>query len=249
MATGRILDEYQILYITKGAGFFESDAASRRVGEGTVMLLFPGVRHVYKPDFEVGWTEYWVGCRGAYVDNLIAQGFISATRPVLDIGLDNRVLDLFSRILDLVRDQEPLYQIRAGSLILALMAEILSSVRKASLSSSSERLVQKAKFFMEEHIYGEINLPAVCEALGVSPSHLNEVFKAYTAMTPYQYFISIKIQKAKELLTEGDPVVKGIAYRLGFKDEYYFSRLFKLKTGVSPSKWSVSAPIPVDSGS
>ncbi|HUW42199.1 MAG TPA: AraC family transcriptional regulator [Rectinemataceae bacterium] len=240
MATGRILKEYQIVYITKGAGSFESEGRRHRVEAGSVLFLFPGVRHVYKPDFEIGWTEYWVGCKGAYADNLVAQNFISPARPVMHIGLDNRILDLFARILDLVRDQEPLYQIRAGSLILALVAEILSRVRKASQSSHSERLVQKVKFHMEENIYGEINIPGICEALKVSPSHLNEVFKSYTAMTPYQYFISIKLQKAKEMLEGGESIIKAIAYRLGFKDEYYFSRLFKRKTGVSPSKWNAS---------
>ena len=57
-------------------------------------------------------------------------------------------------------------------------------------------------------------------------------------MTPYQYFIGIKMHKAKELLEGGDQAVKEVAFRLGFKDEYYFSRLFKSKTGVSPSQWS-----------
>jgi AraC-like DNA-binding protein len=55
-------------------------------------------------------------------------------------------------------------------------------------------------------------------------------------MTLHQYFISIKIVKAKELLGRG-LAVKEVASRLGFKDEYYFSRLFKKKTGLSPSRW------------
>jgi AraC-like DNA-binding protein len=55
-------------------------------------------------------------------------------------------------------------------------------------------------------------------------------------MTPHQYFISIKIGRAKEFLGRGLPV-KEVAFRLGFKDEYYFSRLFKSKTGLSPSRW------------
>jgi AraC-like DNA-binding protein len=93
---------------------------------------------------------------------------------------------------------------------------------------------------MEENIYGEINLGAVCESLGLGTSRLNEVFKAYTAMTPYQYFIGIKVQKAKELLSRGEGSIKETAFRLGFKDEYYFSRLFKRKTGVSPSRWNAS---------
>ncbi len=74
--------------------------------------------------------------------------------------------------------------------------------------------------------------------LGVSPSHLNAVFKSYTAMTPYQYFISIKIRKAKELLESGALPIKEVAFRLGFDDPYYFSRLFRKKTGVAPSRWS-----------
>ena len=75
--------------------------------------------------------------------------------------------------------------------------------------------------------------------LGVSTSHLNSVFKSYTAMTPYQYFISIKIRKAKELLEAGSPPDQGSGLSgLGFDDQYYFSRLFRKKTGIAPSRWS-----------
>ena len=51
--------------------------------------------------------------------------------------------------------------------------------------------MERAKFLMEENIYREINLNAIGEVLGVSTSHLNAVFKSYTAMTPYQYFMNI----------------------------------------------------------
>ena len=62
---------------------------------------------------------------------------------------------------------------------------------------------------MEENIYREINLNGIGEMLGVSTSHLNAVFKSYTSMTPYQYFISIKIRKAKELLESGESAHQG----------------------------------------
>ena len=91
---------------------------------------------------------------------------------------------------------------------------------------------------MEENIYREVNLNGIGEMLGVSIPHLNSVFKSYTAMTPYQYFISIKIRKAKELLEAGAMPIKEVAFRLGFGDQYYFSRLFRKKTGVAPSRWS-----------
>jgi AraC-like DNA-binding protein len=240
VAVGRVLAEFQVIYITKGAGLFETRGMSLPVKSGSVMILFPGIRHVYKPEYEIGWTEYWVGFKGPYADNLLDRGFISPDRPLYEIGLRADIVSCFTHILELVRDQQPLYQIRASTAALAVIAEVLACDRLASQPSQVERLVQRAKVLMEESIYGEIDLSAICENLGVSASRLNDAFKAYTAMTPYQYYISIKMQKAKELLERGDGSIKELAFRLGFKDEYYFSRLFKSKAGISPSRWNTT---------
>ncbi|MGA2765210.1 MAG: AraC family transcriptional regulator [Spirochaetia bacterium] len=238
VAVGRTLTEYQMVYITKGRGVFESNQKTHVVVPGTVMMILPGMRHYYKPDFDVGWTEYWVGFRGRHADTLREQGFLSARKPVYEVGLQNSLLAIYGRIFELVQTQQPLYQIRASSLVLTLIAEVLADERKTVQHSSSEGLVEKAKFFMEENIYREVNLNGMGETLGVSTSHLNAVFKSYTAMTPYQYFISIKIRKAKELLEAGTLPIKEVAFRLGFDDQYYFSRLFRKKTGIAPSRWS-----------
>jgi len=238
VAVGRTLPEYQLVYVTKGRGVFEIGQKTHVVVPGTVMMIFPGIRHHYKPDFDVGWTEYWVGFKGRYVDALREQGFLSPRKPVYEVGLQNSLLEIYGRIFELVRNQQPLYQIRASSLVLTLLAEVLAHERKTVQHSSSEGLVERAKFFMEENIFREVNLNGLGEALGVSTSHLTSVFKSYTAMTPYQYFISIKIRKAKELLEGGTTPIKEVAFRLGFDDQYYFSRLFRKKTGIAPSRWS-----------
>jgi len=214
------------------------DGRARVVVPGSVMIVFPGIRHFYKPELEVGWTEYWVGFKGPYVDTLCRQGFLSPAKPLFEVGLQNSLLGIYSQIFELVRDQRPLYQVRASSLVLTLIAEILAHERKVVQYNHSEQLVAKARFLMEENVYGEINLNAIAGLLGVSTSHLNEVFKSYTAMTPYQYFISIKIRKAKELLEARDLPIKEVAFRLGFDDPYYFSRLFRKKAGLPPSRWS-----------
>lgn len=239
VAVGRTLLEYQIVYITSGRGVFQVDQRTYTVIPGAVMIVFPGLSHFYKPDYETGWTEYWVGFRGPHVDTLRAQGLLSPKKPFFEVGLQNGLLASYTQILEIVQDQQPLYQLRASSRVLTIISEILAHDRKALQPSHSEQLVDKAKFLMEENVYGEINLNRISALLGISSSHLNAVFKSYTAMTPYQYYISIKIRKAKELLQDGDLAVKEVAFRLGFVDQYYFSRLFKHKTGIAPSRWSV----------
>ena len=62
---GRILHEYQFVYIVAGSGYFTSDScATTKVSAGTIIMLFPGERHTYRPDANTGWTEYWVGFKG-----------------------------------------------------------------------------------------------------------------------------------------------------------------------------------------
>jgi AraC-like DNA-binding protein len=113
---------------------------------------------------------------------------------------------------------------------------VLTRERRNTEPSLYQQTVEKAKYLMESNVFSAINLPVISEQLGISTSRLNEIFKTYTSMTPYQYYIHIKIHKAESLLEEELPV-KEVAYKMGFEDQYYFSRLFKNKTGVSPSDW------------
>lgn len=74
----RRLPEYQIVYITRGEGEFESEAAGKRkITAGNVFLTFPGDWHRYRPAPSTGWDEFWVGFDGEDADRLVRHGFIS----------------------------------------------------------------------------------------------------------------------------------------------------------------------------
>ena len=97
--------------------------------------------------------------------------------------------------------------------------------------------MQRAKYQMRLHVESTLSVNSLAKKMNLSASRLNEIFKKYTSMTPYQYFIDIKINKAKALLEQKDVSVKETAFRLGFDDPYHFSRLFKNKTGRSPLRY------------
>jgi AraC-like DNA-binding protein len=61
------------------------------------------------------------------------------------------------------------------------------------------------------------------------------MFKKYTGVPPVQYHLDLKILRAKEMLLYTDKIIKEISYEMGFQSNYYFSRVFKKKLGVSPS--------------
>jgi AraC-like DNA-binding protein len=237
VAEGRVLPEFQMVYITEGQGIFTSGAAAYQVKPGSILLILPGVRHAYRPLPETGWHEYWVGFKGGYFSTLLAEGRFSPDHVFFETGLWDSVVSIFNQIFDEVGNQRPLYQLKTCALIMSLIAGVLTRERRREQPNYYEKIVAGAKYLMESNVYGEIDIPSISEQLGMSTSRLNEIFKTYTSMTPYQYYIHIKIHKAESLLEQEDLPVKEVAYKMGFEDQYYFSRLFKNKTGVAPSDW------------
>ena len=71
----------------------------------------------------------------------------------------------------------------------------------------------------------------------LSSAYLSRVFKETTGYSVIEFFNKIKVDKAKELIIEGDKKVKEVAQILGFTDEFYFSRIFKKIEGISPSEF------------
>jgi AraC-like DNA-binding protein len=236
VAYGRTLSEFQIIYIIKGEGTFETQDTQYPVKAGSALLILPGIKHQYKPHFDLGWTEYWVGFKGEVFSSMLEKNYLRTDQVFFEPGVNTHFLSIFDAILDEISTQKPLYQIKACASIFSLIAELISRERRKAQPDYYQQIVDKTKYLMTRNIYDLICLEDIADELGLSTSRLNEIFKNYTGITPYQYFIDIKIYEAKMFLEQKIPV-KEVACRLGFKDQYYFSRLFKSKTGVKPSCW------------
>ena len=79
---GRILPEYQLLYIIEGEGIFHSRTVPEaRLKEGDFFLLFPGEWHSYHPTGKHGWKKYWIGFKGDNMDARVRAGFLSPPSP------------------------------------------------------------------------------------------------------------------------------------------------------------------------
>src|SRR5690606_38199564 len=102
------------------------------------------------------------------------------------------------------------------------------------LSGNTTLLIDKAKVIFRENIEAAIKAEQVAEQLAVSYALFRKVFKTYTGIAPRQYLIQLKVETGKQLLALPDKLIKEIAYDLGFDSCFYFSKLFKEKTGLSP---------------
>ncbi len=235
---GRILDEYQLLYITRGEGTFVSESTKPQlINEGKMFLLFPGEWHNYKPDKQTGWNEYWIGFKGINIDNRVENGFFSKQKPIFNVGINNEIVQLYKEAIRVAIEQKSGFQQLLAGIVNYLLG-LAYSLDKNSPFENSEVIEQinKAKLIIHEE-FSSIKPEDISERLNMSYSWFRRLFKEYTGLPPSQYIQEVKMQKSKELLTNTTLPIKAVAFGLGFENQEYFSTAFKKKNKISPLQY------------
>jgi len=92
---GRVLSEYQINYITEGAGVYEDGSGRYRIDPGSLLFIRPGVWHRYKPRKTTGWTEHYIGFNGIIANQLLDKHWFTDRRPVMKVGYREEIIDTY----------------------------------------------------------------------------------------------------------------------------------------------------------
>lgn len=101
----------------------------------------------------------------------------------------------------------------------------------------SDKLVYLAKRYIHDHYKEKLTLSDIANYLKISSGHLSSTFSRYMNQTVSDYIAEVKIQQAKELIESGQYLIYEIADQLGFESAYYFSKVFKKVTGMSPKNY------------
>lgn len=236
---GRILKEYQLIYITKGGGFFESQSCRKtRIKPGTVIMLFPNEWHTYRPDPDTGWSEHWVGFRGAFIDKRIDNGFFSPSRPLYEIGISSSILSLYEEIMHSTLKEKSGYQQLVSSMVLFILGKIYYKTKNASFTDSyAIEKINEARSLMRQQIERPESPEEMAKTLGVSYSWFRQMFKKYTGISPLQYQLQLKHLRAKELIERTELTISEVAFRIGFESVGRFCSFFRKREGVSPSQY------------
>jgi len=235
---GRTLNEYQVLYVCEGEGFFESAHVKRtHLHTGDIFLLFPGEWHTYRPLTTVGWHNYWIGFKGENMDARVKAGFLSAQKPIYHIGFSDDVIRLYKDAADIAFN-EPAYaqQILAG-IVNHLIGMIYSLERNIILNKDKMHvdIVARARAIIRDNLEEDITIQGIAEQMGQSYSSFRKLFKEFAGVSPAHYQQELRLQRAKELLSSTAMSIKEVAYKLHFESADYFSSKFRKKVGMTPS--------------
>lgn len=236
---GRILDSYQLVYISQGKGrFFTSRDHAVGIDPGTFFILKPNTWHSYAPDKETGWKEYWIGMKGAKTEQLFDKAFFDEKKNVYHIGFHEELIEIYNRAVDVAVEERAAYQqYLAGIVHLIVGMAIYFSRNKQFENDSVEEQINRARTLMRGQIYSESSAREIACQVNMSYSWFRKKFKEYTNTSPGYYLQDLKLQEAKKMLLSTPKSVKEIAFSLKYRDAAYFATQFKKHYGLSPGQF------------
>ena len=238
--SGRVLGALQVIMITRGKGQFETRSSDLVEFEaGTVLLLLPGVWHRYRPVAEVGWAEKWVELSGAVVEGLLNAGTLARKGMVLKPSRRRECEWRLNEMHLLIQRNRTASAGRLATEALGLLAELMEDENPAEELRPVDVAVTTAQRWMEGEDVTRAMMPGpdMAQALGVGYSYFRREFRRRTGVSPQQYQLMARLQRAQRLLGATEHSIKQIADRLEFSSPYHFSAAFKSRFGLSPREW------------
>ncbi len=243
----RRVHAFVLLYIKQGRGELSVNHATIPVRDGLLLLLAPGMHVVERADALADWDVHYIAftlMQPVRSDGgWMLDGF---NRLPLPVGRELSVTDLpaIERLLERLHDGDDrdggdtdhggLLRWKRQLALSELLYTVVQEQQSRQGPYSAPDAVRRCAAYIDRHYTDNIRMDKLAKWCGLHPSTFSRHFKATIGMLPSDYLIQARIDAAKTILPGSGPL-REVARRVGFCDEYYFSRMFKKVTGVSPT--------------
>lgn len=241
-------DHIEMAFILSGRGRYRIDDRVYPVEEGDLIIFNPGTYHQALTDGNGKPTkEFFVGFTDVAFQGMKPNHFEILDGPLLHTQGELRQ-KLFRITSSMEAEKEVLRQGRYFMMRAYLVQMILMIIREQTAplkqkkgyefeSVGKKYVVEQIVSYFEDHYAEKISLDQIAENMYLSPFYISKIFKSETGDTPIRFLIDIRLERAKELLESGEYAsIQEVAAKVGYDDVYHFSKLFKKKYAVPPSK-------------
>lgn len=223
---------YLAIYIHRGTFYLEQYGHSYTLHQGDVGILSLMDPHRYYSDHEDVAHLFWLHFRGG------------GTSGIIEMLQRNNSLPLLYHFPDAEQDFLKIFSLTesgcsetelAGQVYGLIMTLLGNAPAQACKGSNIPPDLQRAAHFMEEQTHNNLTLDQISAHANMGKYHFSHMFTKWYGISPMQYYMGRKMEKACTLLLKSTLQVNEIAEQLGYVDTGYFRKVFKNYFGVTPS--------------
>ena len=223
--------DYHVLYVKGGSCTAFFHGKEERLTAGDFILYPPHVPHKYIFLVKDACESYWLHFSGTAAAEILAQAALGG--GIYRLPASESITALFRDMINLSLSGTKENRLEQSALLLSFLSLLSRQIKGETDPDGFVRV----KYAMAKEIdrpYDAARYAAMC---ALSESRFSHKFKEKTGLPPLSYFLSLKLERAKEMLASSDLTVGEIACSVGFESPLYFSRFFKQQIGESPSHY------------
>ena len=195
------------------------------MGPGEIFVIPPYEETYYEADAENPWSYTWIGFTASIP---LPRAF---EQPVIHCPEADK---LFRKMRQCAH-----YENGKNAFLCSCLWELYSCLSEQM--ETSKDYVEKAKSMIESEYMNDLTVAQIADSLSINRSYLFSIFKKKVGLSPRQYLIRVRMERAAELMTIYEKTVTLSAQAVGYSDIYNFSKIFKQHYGCSPrcycAKW------------
>ena len=232
--------QYILIYCTEGQGWFSVEGKRTSVCANQFFVIPEGVSHSYGSSDKDPWSIYWVHFTGMQASHFLENTRTNSITPSKVSRIDDRI-ELFEEIMQNLEMGYSLENVHYSNIcLLHFLASFKYISQFRQIRKIREKdLIEDTIYYMKEFMNEKLSLKTIASEVGLSPSQYSLVFRRKTGRSPMDYLLHLRIQKACQFLDSTDLRIKEIAFKVGYDDPYYFSRVFKKVMGSSPGIYRI----------
>ena len=214
-----IRDCYLVHFCLSGKGVLKNKDGIFEIGEGQFFVIRPDEITTYTADKDNPWEYIWIAFRSD------GTKYFDGNTSVFDTphGLDDKLIGIMS--------EEHL----SHEGYLAVIYDIIYNASHGSEVHTGDEKIRRIRRYIKYNYMLPITVNSISDSFGFDRTYLYRAFKTRYGIGIKEYIISVRMEKAKEFLKNGY-TVKESAHMVGYDDEFNFSKVFKARYGISPSK-------------
>ncbi|AHI11233.1 AraC family transcriptional regulator [Lactobacillus helveticus] len=230
---------YVLYYILSGEGTFSSNGHHTvNLSQGDLFLIPRNTTCFFKADKDNPWEYLWLGLAGSDTKKIIE----ASNLPNKNFLRQIKRTEFYSILLELYEMLNKRKSLLTNLKIASLTSQFFYYLVKELPNHPPVRKTPKndqyqiaINYLQKNYTDPNCNIVELCNRLGVSRSFLYSLFRENTNISPQKYLMQLRMEAAKKELQNTTSNLKEIAHKVGYGDEFTFSKAFKRYSGVSPN--------------
>lgn len=235
-----IREQYIIHYILDGKGIYKVGDKVYNLEKNQGFLICPGDLTYYEADKDNPWTYIWVAFNGIKSIQYLKYANLSNKNLIFESPHNEKLKDYVLDMLKINKIRSNCDELKLQGLLYLFLSTISESIdnnMSEITDVSSDLYIEKSIDFINNNFTNNIKVTDIANYVGLNRSYLSSLFKKSLNLSPQEFLLKFRMNKAYELLKNPKLSVGDVSRSVGYMDPLTFSKTFKKYSGYSPKQY------------